>query len=159
MDIFSQAGCRNTLIMKSKKVLPGSHFSGFVSAIPGRIPSVVKAARATRADTVNLPHEESFQGKILSPSGTTLSHVDAFCKWGKAKRFPLPFAFCPLHLENLCYEQRKEIYASTGAIVPATLSEYWPDLFCKLFLKPSKKRDFFHAYNRNKVQNGNICHG
>lgn len=85
MDIFSQAGCRNTLIMKSKKALPGSHFSGFVSAIPGRIPSVVKAARATRADTVNLPHEESFQGKSMSPSGTTLSCVDAFRKWEKPR--------------------------------------------------------------------------
>jgi len=50
------------------------------------------------------------------------------------------------HLLSVLYTQKiyvmnkEKKYACTRATVPATSSEYWPDLLCKLFLKPSKNR-------------------
>ena len=49
MDISSQARCRNTLTTKTKMALPGNHFSDFVSAVPGRIPSVLKVAQCNHS--------------------------------------------------------------------------------------------------------------
>lgn len=90
--------------------LPGNYFSDFVPAVSERIAINCEVITTSLQQIPSVCHNRRPSSENMSPSGTILSCMSAFHRQEKekARRFSLPFAFCPSHLKNYIMNKTKK---------------------------------------------------